>query len=181
MRVTVTPGYTVVINPVTVETVATFERPRITVDAYALQSQANFVFLGVDASGNPRVQVAQINGLEDGSYYVAANASGGRNYLCKAVSGSTCISPLMKICQGYSDYNNCLDYASGRWTLQGTTMLPGVLWFAGDLTISNGTWVNTFLATGDIGTAGGVKVYAPNYIGSAYTCQGQAASSQGLN
>lgn len=181
VRVTVTPGHTVVINPVTVETVATFERPRITVDAYALRQQANFAFLGVDASGNPRVQVAQINGLDDGSYYVAANASGGRNYLCKAVSGNSCVTPLMKICQGYSDYNNCLDYTSGRWTLQGTTMLPGVLWFAGDLTISNGNWVNTFLATGDIGTAGGVKVYAPNYIGSAYACQGQASSGQGLN
>lgn len=181
VKVKVLAGYNVAITPVTVATVASFERPRITVDAYALKSQANFAFSGVDASGNPRLEASGVNGLEDGSYYVAANASGGRNYLCKAVTGTTCVTPLMKLCQGYSDYNACLSYASGSWTLQGTTMLPGVLWFDGNLTISNGVWVNTFLATGDITTAGGVKVYAPNYVGSDYTCLGRANSAFGLN
>ncbi|WP_416462695.1 hypothetical protein [Rubrivivax gelatinosus] len=180
VKVKVVSGYSVAITPVTVTTVATFEQPRVTVDAYALKPQANFVFTGVDGSGNPRLEAKGINGLEDGSYYVAGNASGGRNYLCRAVTGTTCVSPLLKLCQGYSDYNSCLSYASGNWTLQGKTMLPGVLWFEGNLTISNGVWVNTFLATGDISTAGGVKVYAPNYAGSDYTCLGRASSGLGL-
>lgn len=180
VKVTVVPGHTVTVNAVAVPKVPVFGQPKVTVDAYALQTSANFAFTGVDGAGNPRVTVASINGVANGTYYIANNPGVGQNYLCRSTSGQNCVEPLIKVCQGYSNNNKCFSRSGSTWTLEGTTMLPAVLWFEGNLNISNGTWVNSFLATGDISVSGGMKVYSPNYIGSAYACQGLADSARGL-
>ncbi len=182
VRVQVVPGYSVPIAALTVAPVPPFAAASLTVDAYALQSSANFVFTNVDASGNPIVKVSRVNGVPDGTYFIANSAAGLSNYLCATVSGNTCTGTVLaKVCQGFSNYNACFSYGNGGWTIQGATMLPAVLWFQGNLNVGTGTWVNTFIASGNITTAGSVTIYAPNYPSSAYTCTGAADNGHSLN
>ena len=181
VRVSVNPGYRVPIAAVAVSPVPTFAAAALTIDAYALQAQANFVFTNVDAHGNPVVKVSGVNGITNGSYFIANNASGQSNYLCASVSGSNCVGAVLaKVCQGYSNYNPCFSYSNGNWTIQGTTMLPLVLWFNGNLSVGSGRWVNTFIATGNISTGGSVLLFAPNYPSPTYSCSGAADAGNSL-
>lgn len=181
VKVTVAAGYKVSIAALQVASVAVFADTPIVVDAYALKTAANFVFTGVDSSGNPIVKVSSINGVSDGTYFIANKQGGGSNYLCASVTGTTCTSiPVTKMCQGYSDSNPCFAFASGAWSVNGKTMLPSVAWFQGDLTVGNGVWVNTFVASGNITTSGSTVVYAPNYPTSAYSCTGAADTTHSL-
>ena len=175
IQVTILPGHTVDIPVITIPVVEEFSPPTVTVDAYPLQPKANFSFIGVDSSDNPRVKVANVAGVTDGDYVIAQKKVGGNkyhNYLCSEANNKECVVPLIKVCQGYSDHNSCFSWSNKVWKIAGKTMLPGVLWFEGNLEIGNGNWVNTFLATGDITTSGAIKVYSPNYVGSEYVCQG---------
>lgn len=171
------------ISPVTVPTVATITAPSPTVNAYALQDQANLIFNGVDASGNPMVTVKNINGVTDGHYFIAAN--GSKDWLCTGVSGTTCVGPITRICQGNSSSNTCFsrNFSNGEtnWRIEGKTALPLVMWFEGNLEVSTGNWVNTFLASGDILTSGNMKMFSPNYPAGTYTCQGLATTVEGVS
>jgi cytoskeletal protein CcmA (bactofilin family) len=180
VRVTIAPGYTVNVNAVNVPEVPVFEQASITVDAYALKSQANLAFLGIDASGNPQVKVSHVNGVTSGNYFIANNPGVGQNFLCKRVSGNNCVEPLIKVCQGQSNSNRCFSYNNGQWGIDGTTMLPWILWFEGDLNVGSGTWPNSFIATGDVTTSGSLKIYSPNYPEANFTCRGQAQPSLAL-
>ncbi len=180
--VNINSGHTVSITPVTVNAIPIYNPNTPTVDANALKASANFLFNGVDSNGNPIIEVQNINGISNGSYFIAKNSSGLSNYLCASVSGTNCSSStLMKVCQGYSDSNACFSYSRSGWDINGTTMLPSVLWFNGNVTVGNGTWVNVVLASGNVTTSGSTKMYAPNYVSSGYTCQGAADTTHGLS
>ncbi len=185
VHVTVQNGYTVSVPRVVVPAVSTFTLTKPTVDAYTLRDQANLVFTGVDASGNPQVQARGIAGVPDGNYLIANNPTGpSKDWLCRTASGGDCSStPLARVCKSYSDYNTCFSYDKnkGNWSMSGgNTALPLVLWFTGNLDVGTGRWVNTFIASGDITTSGQMVMFAPNYPAGSYTCQGAADNTNNL-
>lgn len=150
-------GLAVPITPLTFESI---QIPKI--DAYTYRSAANYQF-DRDSSGKTVVTVSQVNGVPDGTYYLVGNAN-KQDYLCKGTSYAAGNCPA-KICEGYSDSNSCFDYSGGTWSINGKTMAPGVVWFKGNLSAGVGTYYNSFIATGNIATAGANITKAVNYAG----------------
>jgi hypothetical protein len=147
-----------------------------TVDVYALKEAANYVF-EIDANGKRKVTVRNVSGITDGTYFLGDyENSGNKDYLCTAVrSNGNCTSPATPyrtLCQGYSEYNGCFQYNPGTqtWTISGKSMAVGTAWFAGNLLVNDGTYINTFLSTGTISTGGSLKVFSPNYVGYTPMC-----------
>lgn len=171
-------------------------------NANSLEAQANYA-LRIDAAGYKIVTVRNVAGVADGSYFIGDYDNGhpsvgwGRgykDYLCSTLAaGSTpaaprclpdggVLDPPGTICKGHSNYNNCLSYnaSNQRWSLDGTTFAPGVLWVDGNLHVGNGTYFNSFIATGNITTGGSLTVYAPNYAGATGEVAGVRYSPQGM-
>lgn len=142
---------------------------RPTVDAWALRAAANYAFEYVD--GNLTVTVKNVNGITDDTYYVKGLSSTPREYLCKTIQNNVCTNPLVPICNSYSASNPCFSVETtngiSKLTIAGKSLPPGVVWFKGDLHLSNGIYYNTFVATNNITTGGDFKSYALNYA-SAY-------------
>jgi hypothetical protein len=157
IQMTRVPGLVVPITPLTFETI---QIP--TIDAYAYRSAANYQF-DRDRSNRTVVTVSQVNGVPDGTYYLAGNAD-KQDYLCTGPSYAAANCPA-KICVGYSDSNSCFDYSGGTWSINGKAMAPGVVWFKGNLSAGVGTYFNSFIATGNITTAGDNITKAVNYAG----------------
>lgn len=156
--ISIMPGMTVPLSPLSAMAI---DVDRF--NAYAFESSANYAFHYV--GGNMVVTVKNISGIPNGSYYVADNTSvvgPKKDRLCTNVS---CTGTSYPFCKGYSDYNDCFSYSNGTWTIAGVSMSPGVAWFEGNITLSNGTYYNTFIATGNIVTSGSHVTYAPNYAG----------------
>lgn len=187
VNVSVVPGLTV--NVEQHQTVQLAEVPKVvlesnqTVDVYTLKASANYIFEYIN--NQIVVTVNAVSGIPDGAYVLGDKQDNGTKpqWLCKPsdMVGSVCTKPVANICQGYSDYNGCFSYnaSSKKWTVGGTSMARGLVWFEGDLEIGNGTYLNTWLATGNITTAGGHKTSAPNYAGYAAVCTN--ASYNGLS
>lgn len=154
-----------------------FTMEPVRVDAWALKNAANYVF--EYESGRIKITVSNINGVTNGSYYLGDRSDGRKDYLCDVVTGAgVCSSPSnpsLKICNGYSDYNDCFNYdvSSQTWQVNGLNMAPGVVWFEGNLELGNGKYYNTFIATGDLETAGSHKTYAVNFAGYDVICNNQ--------
>ena len=150
---------------------------------------ANYVFT-IDSAGFKKVKVQSVDGMADGEYFLGDYDGGGyKDYLCKTVTGTVsapkCATPVRAesktICKGQSEYNNCFTYsASTGWKIDGKSMAPGIAWFQGDLEVSNGTYFNTFVATGNIKTSGSHKTYAPNYAGYNGQADGKTYAPQGI-
>lgn len=187
--VTVTSGYTATPNTVTVSSVATVTAGHPTIDAYALLPSANYIF-SIDSSGYRKVTVQNVNGIANGTYYLGQYSNSSdeyEDYLCTSVSSANVADPLCTaptfanklatICRGYSNYNSCISYNSGTWTLAGARFAPGVLWFNGNLTASNGTYYNTMIASGNIKTSGNLTFYSVNYSGYYPICANANNSS----
>lgn len=185
VNVTVNSGQTVSVSSAPTVSVTT-----TTVNAYDYEGVANYAFK-VDSSGYRKVTVRNVNGIADGTYYLGNYSGAYYDYLCTAlVSGTSTTSPTCKtptspsstatICKGYSAYNSCISYSSGTWTIAGTTLAPGVTWFEGNLVASNGTYYNTFIATGNITTSGSHVDYAPNYAGYSGTVSGVTYAPTGI-
>lgn len=173
------PGVQVPVSPVSPVVLDTTK-----FNAYTQEKNANYVFK-VNSSGYRLVTVRSVNGITDGTYFIGDydnNAETGwsrgyKDFMCSELAANStpaaprCKAPVRDppgaVCSGYSSYNACLSYdaASRKWTLAGTSALPGVMWFEGGLHLNNGTYYNTFLATENFSMGGGVKVYAMNYAG----------------
>lgn len=141
----------------------TLSRP--VVDAWPLRSAANYAF---EFNGTHlTVVVSNVNGIANGTYYVKGTSNNPREYLCKAVVGGFCSEPVVQLCNGYSANNGCFSTATTNGvttlTIAGKSMPPGVVWFNGNLMLSNGIYYNTFVATGNIATGGSFVSYALNY------------------
>lgn len=181
--VKVVSGHTAEISPITVTAVTEYSSEQPTVDAYALKSQANLIF-EINQDGLRTVTVKNYNGIAPGTYFLGDYKNGGyKDYLCTEVTAgknntATCTSPATPyktICKGYSTYNGCVSYSSkdSKWTLAGVGFAPGVLWFEGSLAVTNGTYFNTMVATGNINTSGSTTLYAVNYAGQSPICNNQ--------
>ncbi|TBV09062.1 hypothetical protein DNK34_03805 [Pseudomonas dryadis] len=183
VNVNVQPGLVVEVPTVDVVPMAqlsafTLTRPRV--DAYGLKTSANYVFQR--ENGRTKVTVRNINGIADGDYYIGyyqAQSNDRVDYLCKEVNSSgLCTSPATyadthTICQGNSNQNACFSYANDTWSVTGKNLAPGVMWFEGNLSLVNGNFYNTFIATGNIGTSGGHTTTAVNYAGYNAICLNQ--------
>lgn len=141
----------------------TLSRP--VVDAWPLRSAANYAF--ELSGGHLTVVVSNVNGIANGTYYVKGTSNNPREYLCKGVVGGFCSEPVVQLCNGYSANNGCFSTATTNGvttlTIAGKSMPPGVIWFNGNLMLSNGIYYNTFVATGNIATGGSFVSYALNY------------------
>ena len=177
VNVTADAGHTVSVDEVVVEDYRPEPLPEFTVDVHTLRALANYVF--TYENGQRKVEVKGIHGIEDGDYILGDLRNGPpyKDVLCTSVSGGdNCTNPssgtgARTICQGHSDRNGCISYSRGTWSLNGKSLAPGIAWFDGDLDLGNGTYFNTFLASGNISTSGGMTTYAINYAGYAAICQ----------
>ena len=140
-------------------------------NAYDVEAAAHYVFK-INANGYKIVTVRGINGIADDTYFIGDYDNTAENYLCtELAAGSTPTAPTCKTqpsvtpCKGFSEYNNCMAYNAGKWTLSGTSFAPGIVWFEGNLHLGNGVYQNSFVATGEITTGGSLEVYAVNYAG----------------
>ncbi|WP_163020482.1 DUF342 domain-containing protein [Pseudomonas viridiflava] len=152
------------------------------VDTYPLKDAANYAF--EYENNRIKVTVQNVNGLADGAYWLGnygyQSNRGWQNFLCQQVdTNNNCTLPskpttsLRTLCQGFSNSNGCVTYSKGVWSISGKNLAPGVMWFQGDVNASNGTYYNTFLATGNISTSGSHKTYGMNYAGYGVVCQNQ--------
>ena len=155
------PGLSVSITALTASTISA-----PTFDAYAYQSSANYAFERV--GNDTKVTVKNVSTIPDGSYFLVGSGA-TQDYVCSGKSYAPASCPA-KICSGYSEYNSCFAYSAGKWTVAGTTMAPGIVWFKGDLEAGQGTFYNSWLATGNITTGGNNLSYAANYAGHASLC-----------
>lgn len=148
---------------------------KATFNANTVRAQANYVFF-VDSNSSKKVTVRGVSGIADGEYFLADYASGPyKDRLCTRVTGvganARCADGTpersITVCKGYSTSNNCFAYNtnSRTWSVNGVSAAQGVAWFEGNLEVGNGVYYNTFIASGNITTAGSTKVYAPNYAG----------------
>ncbi len=143
------------------------------VDAWALRSQANYLFTVED--GKKKVTVSNINGVSDGDYFLGTYKPASnllQDYLCTEVnsSGHCTTAPVATICKGFSQTNACFSYSGDTWTINGTSIAPGVAWFEGSLMLASGNYSNTFVASKNISTAGNHKTEAINFAGYANVC-----------
>jgi hypothetical protein len=176
--VIVQSGYSATPTTVSVDSARSVSVNPPQVDAYALRDSANYIF-ETDSAGYRKVTVQNIAGIAPGSYYLGRYSGPYRDYLCTAVSGPagepTCsqpVAPYKTICQGQSANNGCITYNSGTatWAIKGVSLAPGVLWFAGNLEVGNGSYNNSLIATGNLATSGTATVTAVNYAGYAPVC-----------
>lgn len=198
MNVTRDASLVVNFNRVTVPTIDNTFEPPPRVDAYALESSANYAFK-VDSNGRKVVTVRGVSTIPNGTYFLAdyvpnwsvpsSSPLYGQHvdYLCVELNSSgKCTqpaNPTYAICQGFSSSNPCFSYnaSSKTWTISGTTITTGVAWFEGSLVVSNGKYFNTFVATCNIDTGGEMRTYAPNYVGYAGICQNATANGRSSN
>lgn len=182
-NVTVVPGYEVSVPTVGLAPLAPVTLTQPSIDAYALQSSANYAF--TLAKGAIQVTVSGVADVSDGTYFVGSypfgNGRGYQDFLCTALVPGTLdatgkgqcskpATPAQTLCQGQSTENGCLTYTSGTWKISGRSFARGVLWFQGDLNLDSGYYLNTAIATGNIVTSGSFRIDAPNFAGYAPMC-----------
>lgn len=161
-----------------------YSMQQFVVDVWKLKSKANFVFEWDTVNQATKVTLYNIAGVADGSEYYVGDATGKKSHLCKVVPSSkgnksTCPDAEatdIALCLGFTINNSCISYSTPdqRWTVEGTAAAPGVMWFDGNLLLSSGMNYTTVLATGDVTTAGNLKVKSVNYSGYQPICAGNA-------
>lgn len=160
VNISVNQGITVEIQPV-----PEVEIPTGNFDAYLYRTSANYALYM--ESGEKRITVRNVSGIPDGDYYLSSNTSASGPKYDRICSTTDCNGTSYPFCKGYSDYNSCFQYNSGTktWSLNGTSLSPGLVWVEGNLAAGNGTYYNTFISTGNITTSGSHKTVAPNFAG----------------
>lgn len=144
------------------------------------RSYANYAFYV--SAGNLLVDVKNVASVTDGTYLLGkANGGVSYDYLCPTTN-NTCNrnNATMNLCIS----SQCIRYDAGtrRWYVGNdmNAIRPGVVWFSGDLDTGNGTYYNTFIATGSITTSGSHVTYAPNYAGYSGTAGGTTYAPSGV-
>lgn len=171
------PLNTAVVAPTTIEVevmqeVQPYTLPPLVVDVFQLRSMANYQVEQV--SDQTRVTVKDINGVDDGEYFLG-NYDGNssmKDFLCKVVSGANCVcqtrvsgvcqDPQLPLCISGGD-TGCIDYAAGLFTFSGPTTAPGVMWIDGNVQLNSGFNNTTMLVTGNITSNGQYRGAAVNY------------------
>lgn len=169
INLTRVPGLAVTIPVVAPRPVITAQIAKV--DAYSYQSSANYVY-SFDAAGNRIVTVNKVSGLADGSRYYLDTTG----WMCNVnPAGGTCpaTAQVARYCTGYWSAGNCLDGSTrGNWQFNGsgTVLAPGVVWFDGNLSVGNGYYFNSMIATGSISTSGNNQSRGINLSNYADVC-----------
>lgn len=173
-------------------------------DANTLRSAANYLYYR-DSSNRTRVKVRGIQGIPDhtassnpievqqnGYFYRTANIIDPTNpgWTNRTVAGYICInnnSPsradeltphcLAQLGRANNTSTFVPSFSNNKWTMNGVSHAPGIVFVEGNLDLAGGTYTNTFIATGNIHvtTAGGA-VFALNYAGfNGVTASGNTA------
>lgn len=153
------------------------------VNAYVYEQQANYVF-DVDNQNRITVYVRHVDGIADGQYFLAKkNDRWGA--LCQSVEADsgkkqtevTCSSESITNLQhqNLTWFKKIISYESGTWKLEDyqtqiSSIAPGVILFKGHVSIPQGKYSNTIIATGNINYGGSVILNAPNPAGAAQVC-----------
>lgn len=172
-------------------------------DARSLRSVANYIYRIVN--GVERVEIQGVNGIrssadplnppevQQNGYYVRnANILDPSNpgWTSRTVAGYACINNnnpsrrdetagecIAQLGRALNTTTRVPQYRNATWDFDGVSHAPGIVLVEGNMQIGNGTYTNTFVATGDIRvtTAGGA-VFAPNYAGpDGITVEGHSA------
>ncbi|MEA1052388.1 hypothetical protein U5801_21640 [Lamprobacter modestohalophilus] len=184
--------YTISSDPVVVPTVPPVTMERESFDANSLRDMANYIFLRYD--GGTRVKVQNVNGMpahdqsdnpisvrEHGYYYRSANIIDPSNpyWTSRMVSNYACVTAssssddpddCWRLAEAFNISTTLPAYSSrsDSWTMNGRHFAPGVLFFEGDLLITNGYYTNTIIATGNIDFASaGNAVVSLNWAGAS--------------
>lgn len=161
--------------------------PRFVIDVWTLKQHANYVFEWDSSRNRTKVTVNNISGVTNGTVFWVGNYAPNYNvnpqippkksYLCSTFDASgNCLTPAagnLGLCIGHSTDNECLSYntTTKTWVFNGKNATPGILWFNGNVTLDNGYNYSTVLATGDVNTAGGMKIQSVNYAGFDAMCK----------
>jgi hypothetical protein len=156
----------------------TLAQPKV--DAYTLKGAANYVIEFV--SGKVQVTVKNVNGLQDGVYYIGSYGSYVREYLCKAIetnSTNKCDASVQAMTSAQPfcvnskaadpEYDKCFGFDPTTKTMSLSGSFPnmaiptGVIWIDGSFNLATGPYFNTFIATKNITTSGQLATYAINY------------------
>ena len=159
------------------------------IDVWTLIDDVNY-FVEYDTNQNRiKVIVNSVNGLTDGAEYTLANFSVSGppyiDYLCAAVNASgNCTNPstpTLPLCFGHSLFNNCISYnsSSNTFTVNPNQIVPGVVFFDGNLSLENGHSTTTILASGNITTNGQFEHWAANFGGYSKICLAEASHAVG--
>jgi len=166
--------------------------PTPKVDAYALESSANYVFK-IDSEGNKKVTVRGVKNIDDGTYFLADYKTKNNNlkdYLCTAINNQgECTAPATPnktLCASDDGTVSCFSYAANKttWSVERGPIAPGVAWFEGSLSVAaqgrgSGVYFNTFIATENIETTGGTATsYAVNYADYKGVCLNQVSKTR---
>lgn len=190
-------------QPVMLDPVPPVEVEPEVFDANSYRSAANYLYSWIN--GVIRVKVKDVEGIPDwddannppevrrnGYYYRTANIidPGNPGWSNRTVAGYACLNGdapsrrdetagqcIAQLGQGFSASAALVQHSNGNWTLDGLHHAPGVVLVEGNLLIRNGTYTNTFIATGnlEVASAGGA-VFSLNYAGPrGLTVEGHTA------
>jgi hypothetical protein len=158
-----------------------------TFDAKAYRANANYAFYV--AGGKLLVDVKNVANWSDGTYQLSNHTAGNDayDYICPTSTNGDCNSSSVKLNLCSPGTSRCIQYSdsAGQWQLgnrsqDSSGLRPGVLWFSGDLNVHNGTYYNTFIATGNLSTSGNHTTYAPNYAGYSGAASGRTYAPSGV-
>lgn len=158
--------------------------PQVIVDVWPLKNKANYVVEYDAPKGRTKVTVQNVaNQGTATEFWIGNYADGTHNdYLCTAFNASghctAPATPTMSFCLGHSVSNPCLSYVkdSNTWTLNGTSTVPGIIWFNGNVMLDNGYNYATFLATGNVKTGGQFRGISANYGGFQEICKAKGTN-----
>ncbi|SDS65021.1 hypothetical protein SAMN05216198_2433 [Halopseudomonas litoralis] len=190
-------------QPVVLDPVPPVEVEPEVFDANVYRTAANYIYSWVN--GAMRVKVQDVQGIVDwddpanpaevrrnGYFYRTANILDPSNpyWTNRTVAGYACINNnppsrrdetagecIARLGYANNDGTPLPEYRSGSWIFNGVNHAPGVVLVEGNMEIGNGTYTNTFIATGNlhVTTAGGA-VFALNYAGpDGITVEGHTA------
>lgn len=156
-----------------------FTVPRLVIDVWTLENYANYIFRWNTEENRPQVVVNNIKGIASGtSYWMSHSASScAKLDITKADDDCSSVTDKINLCVGEDSW--CFSYkeSTKTWVVEHSnkSILPGILWFEGNVDIANNTSYSTVLATGDITlSSGGVHLYSVNYAGYDIMCEANA-------
>lgn len=153
------------------------------VNALSYEQQANYI-VDIDSKKNITVTVQNVDGIANGTYYIAKYTENNNTYVGQLCSNVDKQQFCAGTPAGYIYPKNVradvIAYSGGTYSLNINgnagvpSIAPGVFLFKGDLKPQQGTYTNTFLSTGNIDYGTSINLQAPNYAGATLVCNSAA-------
>lgn len=174
------------LNAIEVTEISTSTKPIVNALSSQYKASAQYIFYYDSKVKIEKVDVRD-NFSNSTPTYTTYQLDKKNGFLCKTLNTSKqCSTPVIKLAPKLKSQGTDFiqyDQSKNLWTVteadpgwsEGASitpsLVPSVVLFNGNLSLSLGRFTNTFLATGDIAYGGSVTLYAPNYAGDAKVCQ----------